>query len=821
MNRTELLSHFQVVRQDSQDNYFAHCPAHPDANASLHITFDDGKGKVLLKCFAGCPTQAICDGAGIKISDLFFNDKPKRKYTRYGLTVIEYAMAKRLNVGNLASWHVTDGRRKARSGREYNGVMIRYLDGHDKHVATRWRMALDKGDGGNDLRFVWDKGNRPVLYGLWRRGEWDGTYCILVEGESDCHSLWSAGFPALGFPGAGNYDPKRDNGWISGFKTAYVIIEPDIGGKNLFRRLRDGGLTNLRVMLLDTLHKDASSLWMAATSPEQFVTGIQDAMSRATTIDQFGKPEKWKWAEMVDQPVVFRDDQRKKTSPENGSENTNKGRPRADYLGLVKAFSETLKSEDGSYVIRWWRDAWYRHKGSKYVHITDNDVENLCMEFLQDSQVCDDFAVQASKSALSSLVAGIRSNRYLGLPSSYPNHRWLSTGEDAGQWRPMQNMVVDIEEGAKYAHWLAGHEAEASEDEWAPFVRPLTSDLLTTVSHDDIPYEPNAKCPRWQKFLDQVTDGNADLVRHIQEVAGYLLVDDSRFNLFFIINGVAGSGKTTFLRVLSRMIGLDNICSIPLLDLDGAFVTWPLTEKLVNMVEELQSQDSNFKILLVEDRFKNMVSGGVISVQRKGKDVVMARSMARHIFACNVLPKFFDKSDGTWDRMCIIPFNHKFRGQTNEILNYHEALCEELPGIYQWALAGLGRLRERGKFEMPECCQLAKALHRESCDMASRFIREEIFPDANGEVEVKYVYGGYRHYLADMGIAPRGQPTFCEEVYRVWGIRAQPRSSADRTRVFKGLRTTWGPHKAQEQTEKYDSAKLVIDMSDMPKDSPF
>ena len=86
-------------------------------------------------------------------------------------------------------------------------------------------------------------------------------------------------------------------------------------------------------------------------------------------------------------------------------------------------------------MIRWWRDAWYRHKGSKYVHITDSDLENLCMEFLQDSQVCDDFAVQASKSALSSLVAGIGQQVPGIAVEAIPTTVGYPPARTPGQWR--------------------------------------------------------------------------------------------------------------------------------------------------------------------------------------------------------------------------------------------------------------------------------------------------------------------------------------------------------------------------------------------------
>lgn len=50
--------------------YKACCPAHKDRHPSLSIS-EGGDGRVLLKCFAGCSTEAIANALGLTMSDLF------------------------------------------------------------------------------------------------------------------------------------------------------------------------------------------------------------------------------------------------------------------------------------------------------------------------------------------------------------------------------------------------------------------------------------------------------------------------------------------------------------------------------------------------------------------------------------------------------------------------------------------------------------------------------------------------------------------------------------------------------------------------------
>ena len=59
---------------------------------------------------------------------------------------------------------------------------------------------------------------------------------VLVEGESDCHTLWHHGVEAVGIPGASNFKEE----WAEHLKDIeklYAVVEPDEGGAVLWERL--------------------------------------------------------------------------------------------------------------------------------------------------------------------------------------------------------------------------------------------------------------------------------------------------------------------------------------------------------------------------------------------------------------------------------------------------------------------------------------------------------------------------------------------------------------------------------------------------------
>lgn len=64
-----VLERLEGVRERG-GSYVALCPAHEDREPSLSVSEGEDR-RVLLKCFAGCPTQEITDAIDLKMNDLF------------------------------------------------------------------------------------------------------------------------------------------------------------------------------------------------------------------------------------------------------------------------------------------------------------------------------------------------------------------------------------------------------------------------------------------------------------------------------------------------------------------------------------------------------------------------------------------------------------------------------------------------------------------------------------------------------------------------------------------------------------------------------
>jgi hypothetical protein len=277
--------------------WLALCPAHDDHN-NPSLSIGTGKaGEVLLKCFTGCSSEAVAGALGLELRDLFpenggrggANPPNTRAHVHTsGCTVDQYAKAKRIPAALLRELGISD----YKDARFPNRVLrIPYRDREGNEPAVRLRIALEKAEDG-DNRFLWRKGSKPCLYGLWRldtgacagvhahlEGAAPPTPIVLVEGESDCLTLWHHGIPALGFPGAEMWKDDRDAPHLDAFQHVYVVVEPDRGGEAVLGWLGKSRIRD-RAWIVDLgEHKDASGLYL--TDPGNFRVRWQEALDQA------------------------------------------------------------------------------------------------------------------------------------------------------------------------------------------------------------------------------------------------------------------------------------------------------------------------------------------------------------------------------------------------------------------------------------------------------------------------------------------------------------------------------------------------------------
>jgi P4 family phage/plasmid primase-like protien len=276
---------------------------------------------------------------------------------------------------------------------------------------------------------------------------------------------------------------------------------------------------------------------------------------------------------------------------------------------------------------------------------------------------------------------------------------------------------------------------------------------------------------------------------------GLCLVPEMKYNVAFFLFGPPGTGKSVYLDLLRKVVGDENCCAVPLARLGDKHSTWPLTERLVNIVGDLETDDGHGSLRHLEGTFKEITNGGLISCERKHKDVSEAQATARCVFATNSMPTFADRTEALWDRVRILPFNVRVRGHQDDDPDLRQKLASpaSLQGIFRWALAGLGDLQTKQVFpEHPEGLT-AKNKQRYKCDPERGYLEDHYELNSTSYVQVAAAYKKFYDWLHENGFNARTRTTFIESVHRVFGIEeTRPKlSDGSQPRVFQGLAAKW------------------------------
>lgn len=213
----------------TNDEFKTHCPFHDDKTPSFSINLSTG----LYHCF-GCEAKGNIITFVSQIKNISYDKAKKYIEDQTGInpvennlsyTVEDYSTEKHLNVELLKSWGVQtspDGR----------NVSIPYFNENCQFIRMRYRNSPN-----SNPRFYWgNESTETLLYGLWSLNNFKSDYIVLVEGESDCHVLWSYGISALGVPGATNFK-KEYAPLFEKFDKIYIHSEEDDGAKEFVNKV--------------------------------------------------------------------------------------------------------------------------------------------------------------------------------------------------------------------------------------------------------------------------------------------------------------------------------------------------------------------------------------------------------------------------------------------------------------------------------------------------------------------------------------------------------------------------------------------------------
>lgn len=274
-------------------------------------------------------------------------------------------------------------------------------------------------------------------------------------------------------------------------------------------------------------------------------------------------------------------------------------------------------------------------------------------------------------------------------------------------------------------------------------------------------YNPDAKCEDVDKLLDNVSCNNKGIRTLLEEMLGYILIGDCRFQRSFILLGEGSNGKSVFLDMITSWLGSENCSSLALEDLSDRFRPSQLVGKMVNI-----GDDSGADLLKNTAIFKKLVTGDPLTVEFKHGQPFSYANRAKMIFSANNLPPSSDKSNGFMRRMTIIPFLAKFspNDSTYDPMIKDKITTEDAKSyILNIAIKAAQKLIKNKKFTIPDAVTEELNKYEESNNNVLSYLNE--VPPIY-EMDVSKTYANYCLYCVRNNTSPYKVNKFIEEIMR-------------------------------------------------------
>jgi len=256
----------------------------------------------------------------------------------------------------------------------------------------------------------------------------------------------------------------------------------------------------------------------------------------------------------------------------------------------------------------------------------------------------------------------------------------------------------------------------------------------------------DARCPKFDKFLSEVSAGNETL---IYEMIGYAMQSRCNMQKCFILLGKGRNGKSVLLDVITRILGKKNVASVDPQDLtDDPYGAVQLYRKLACINADIPSTGFASSNLL-----KKITDGSSIrgrEIYKKGFDF---SPYATLIFSGNEMPRSYDRTYAYYRRFVIVPFtrifpegdgSRDFDEMVNDLLTEKEAIINNALCLYKLA-------EKRGRFSETEQTAEAKAQYQLDNEPIREFISQCITAQPGAYVKATEMSNAYKEWCEENG----------------------------------------------------------------------
>jgi putative DNA primase/helicase len=406
---------------------------------------------------------------------------------------------------------------------------------------------------------------------------------------------------------------------------------------------------------------------------------------------------------------------------------------------------DDVRTVAGSPVTRtvFWRGDWWDHVGSHYRQASDRAVELSLWRVL-------------NRADYEHFTENAEGDREVQI------RRWEPLKAKVSNVQKALEACCEVDDEAEAGSWLVF----PTDREVPPFVDETRADRLVSFTntlldpvtqevfeHTDaylntyaLPFEYDvaAECRRWLTYLDSIL--SPDSIALLQEWFGYVVSGRTDLQKMLYMLGPSRSGKGTIALILSSLIGLMNVAGPTMHGFAGQFGLQPLMGRPLAIFDDVRLPPRPDNVYTAMERLLSVIGEAPLTVDRKNKEPLTVRLPTRIMMAANELLQFPDEVGAMQTRMLVLVFTKSFVGREKRDDEFKDLFLAELPGILNWALAGLRRLDEnRGRFTDPaDSTEVSEEL-RDAGNPVRPFVRDhcELGDSEDHWIWVDELYGMY------------------------------------------------------------------------------
>jgi putative DNA primase/helicase len=386
----------------------------------------------------------------------------------------------------------------------------------------------------------------------------------------------------------------------------------------------------------------------------------------------------------------------------------------------ARLFRDTVFRVSGNTTLLYHRGGFYCWDRAAYPELDAADLRSRLYAFLDGCVTLDEklkpHPFKPNKSRVANVIDGLQAAA--NLPTTISAPAWLDHVPDLDP-----SDIIACSNGLLHL----------------PTLQLLPhSPLFFTYNALEFGYAPSASAPsEWLKFLAELWPGDPESIAALQEIFGLCLTGDTRHQKAFLVVGPKRSGKGTIARVLIALVGRCNAVSPTLASLGERFGLQPLIGKQIAVISDARLGAKADQHAISESVLR-ITGEDDVTVDRKNREAWTGKLQSRFLVISNELPRLADASGAIASRFIILRLVHSFYGREDLVLT--DKLLTELPGILNWSIEGLRRLRHRGHFVQPASAAEAVQELEDLSSPIGAFLREkcEIKPGRTVEADLLF-----------------------------------------------------------------------------------